>query len=411
MSSIEAGDIYVKRIELRNKTTSAFINPTDQIVGFDIWEDITKPTMYAEFLINDSISLLETFPIIGEETIRVELQTPSLDSVVYSFRCFEIGDVKRDANGKSKTYVMKCVSEEHLHNGSSLITQSYQDVISNIVPSILTQYLKTKKAVFVDETKGINMLAIPKLTPLETIDMCRQRAVSKQYASSAYVFFENQSGFVFKTIEGLIKEGRNNIRTRIFNAQQNVMFNKQSQANAYRTILDYAVISLMDSNKKTSEGIFKATTNTFDIATKQFTTTNFDLKTTFNKFENPDKKQYIPNSDAFIDKFGSGTPKQFFTPKNTLADETFIDSIIAARNSYTQLMNSDVTRVMVHGDTGLRAGDLVTLDLPEASGLSNRKGPDKMSSSNYLIIRLRHVVDQSTRSKHRVVFDCVKMGM
>lgn len=412
MKSVEVGDVAIKRLELRNKTTSAFINPSDQVVGFDIWEDITKPTMYAEFIFNDAIGLLETFPIIGEEQLIVEIQSPGLSkSATFKFRSFEVSKISRDINGKSVSFVLRCVSEEHLYNGSSVITQSYHDVISNIVPSILVKYLHTNKEVIVDQTKGINMLAIPKLTPLEAIDMCRQRAVSKDYVSSAYVFFENQAGFNFKTIEGLIKAGKSQIGSRVFNRQQDLMGSPQAQANAFRTILEYANIARSDSNQKAQQGIFKAVTTTFDLATKQFSTASFNLKNVFNSFETPGKNKQIPNTDDFIDQYASGAPKRTFTPKNTLADDTFIDTALAARNAYTQLLNSDITRVMVHGDTGMKVGDIVTLNLPEASGMTNRKGFEKITSGNFLILRLRHIVDQTTKLKHRIVFDAVRMGI
>lgn len=413
MKTIEAGDVIIKRLEMSNRTTSGFVIPKDQIIGFDIWEDMTKPTMYAEFMFVDNVGLLESFPIIGEEVIKVEMRSPGLiQSAVYTFRSFEIARVTKDVNGKGVNFVLRCVSEEHLHNGSSLITQSYRDVISNIVPSILSKYLKTKKPIIVDETRGINSLAIPKLTPLQTIDMCRQRAVSRSYSSSAYVFFENQSGFNFKTVEGLLKESKSAIGSRVFNAQQNVTATPQAQANAFRTILEYTKITSSDSNMKAQSGVFKSETKTFDIATKKFETSSFNLKDKYNQFTTPSSgKPQIPNSDDFINTFASGTPKQFFVPRNTSGGDTFIDAAMAARVSYTLLLNSDITRVMVHGDTGMKVGDVVTLNLPEASGMTNRKGPEKVSAGNYLVTRLRHMITQSTKSKHRIVFDCVKMGL
>jgi hypothetical protein len=412
MKNIEAGDVIIKNLELSNKALKARIDPTDQVVGFDIWEDMSKPTMYAEFAFQDNVGLLESFPIIGEETIKVELMTPGLSkSTTYEFKSFEVTKVQRDVNGKGSTFVLRCVSEEHLYNGSSLITQAYVDTIGNIVGSVLQRYLKTTKPLIVDETRGIQTLATPKLSPLELIDMCRLRAVSKEFQSSSYVFFENQQGFNFKTIEGLIKAGKSTIGSRIFNAQQDVMGSPEAQANAFRTILDFTNIARADSNMKAADGVYKAVTRTFDVATKSFESSTFLLTDKYSQFVTPGKKAQIPNSDDFIDKYATGVSKQFFTPKNTLAPDTLIDTAMASRNSFVSLLNSDITRAMIHGDTGLKVGDLVTLHLPDPDGLTTRKKDSKLSSGNYLIVRLRHVVTPSTRSKHRVVFDCVKMGI
>ena len=43
---VEPGDVLIKRLTLSNKTIKAEVNPIDQLLGVDIWEDISKPTMY-----------------------------------------------------------------------------------------------------------------------------------------------------------------------------------------------------------------------------------------------------------------------------------------------------------------------------------------------------------------------------
>ncbi len=408
----EPGDVNITLFEISNDALKARFNPLDQLVGFDIWEDMSKPTMYATFVFDDAINMLEKFPIIGEETVTVEIQTPGMStSTRFVFRCFEVANVVKDFNGKSVQYTLRCVSEEHLNNASNLITQSYTNIISNIIPNILTTYLKTKKDFIFDETKGIQTVAIPRLNPLQTIDMFRQRAVSKEFTGSSYVFFENQSGFNFKTIEGLIKEGKKSIGSREFNANQNTVGTKQAVAESFRTLLDYQTVARSDTNKKAQEGAFKAVTKTFDIFTKKFESQDFDIKDVFGGFEKPGDKKQLPNTDSFIEKFGSGEPKRFFVPKDTTRPDNFIDTMVAVRNSFSVLLNSDITRAKIHGDSGLKVGDIVRLNMPQVSGTTDRKKEDVLSSGNYLIIRLRHMVTPGTKAKHQIVFDCVKMGI
>ena len=412
MNTNEPGDVLIKRLSLYNKALSAEMNPLDQLMGFDIFEDMSKPTMYATFVFNDAINLLENFPIIGEEVIEVEIETPGMSkSTTFRFRTFEVANVQKELNGKSLIYTLRCVSEEHLYNGSSLITQSFEDTLSNMVPAVLKNYLRSNKQVIVDQTKGIQTLVIPKINPLQTIDMIRQRAVSVEYTASSYVFFENQAGFNFKTIEGLIKASKKTIGAREYNAQENPMGSKQSQANAYRTILNYQNIARADSNRKAAQGVYKAITNVFDMNEKVFSSASFDMASIFKKLEKVGDGKQIPNTPEFIEEFSTGVPKQFFVPKDSLRPDNFIDTMVAVRNSFAVLLNSDTTRVQIHGDTGLKVGDMITLNLPQATGLTAKRKRDKLSSGNYLIIRLRHSITPSTRSKHSIVFDCVKMGI
>jgi hypothetical protein len=209
----------------------------------------------------------------------------------------------------------------------------------------------------------------------------------------------------------LIKEGQKTVGSRIFNTNKDPSSSAQTIAESFRTILQYDNIVRTDSNVKAQMGALKAVTKSFDLATKQFASTDFDVQGVFDKMVKANKSEQMPNSEDFINKFGSGNPRQFFTAKDTTRPDNFIDTMVAVRNSFSVLMNGNVTRVMIHGDTGLKVGDLVTLNLPETSGTTDRKKLDKMSSGNYLIIRLRHIITPSTKSKHQIVFDCARMGI
>lgn len=409
----EAGDVKIKRFEMTNKSFNAVVSPLEQLIGADIWEDMSKPTMYAEFTFQDNINLLKNFPIIGEENITIEIQTPGVSSsTVFTFRTFEVINVVKESNGKGLTYTVRCVSDEHLRAGSSLIKESQTNTVDKMIPVILSKYMDSKKSLAVDPAKGIQTIAFPKQNPLVAIDMLRQRAISKDYAASSYVFFENQAGFNFKTIEGLIKDGKPTIGTREFNTQQNSQGSKIAVANSFRTIKKFENIAKGDGNKKASMGIYKAVTKVFDLNTKSFTSSDFSLKDVFNKLEKPAAgKSQIPNSDQFINDYGAGVPKQFFSLKDTLRPDNFIDTAIAIRNSYSVLLNSDVTRILIHGDSGLKVGDLITINFSDPVGTTEKKKNDTMMSGNYLIIRLRHMITPSTKNKHEISCDCVKMGI
>lgn len=406
------GDVLIKRLTITSsKTVGASVVPSDQLVAVDIWEDMTKPTMYATLTVMDTLGMLEKFPILGEETVTIDIQTPGMPvSTKFVFRCFEVSNMQRLANGKGMSYTLRCVSEEHIRNGGVLVKESMNDIISNMIPTILAKHLQTKKELAMDPTKGIQAIAFPRLSPLEAIDMLRQRGVSKDYASSAYVFFENQAGFNFKTVEGLYKEGKQTIGTRTFNMQQNVMADSQTQAKSYRTILSHQIIRRSDTVRKVAQGAFRSVTQVFDLATKSFQSIKFNVEDKFSQLETT-KKKTLPNTQEWIDEYTGGTPRYFISAKDTSRPDTFMSDLIGMRNSFAELINDEIVRVLVHGDTALKAGDVVSLTLPQVDGLSSRKKPDKFMTGDYLIIRLRHMISFNVKTTHEIVFDCVKMGV
>lgn len=409
----EPGNVRILSCLLTNNSRGFRVNPLDQILGIDIYEDITKPSIYATIAINDNIDLLHKFPLLGEETFTIEFMTPGMTRPAkYELRAYAISNVEREPNGKGVRYMIKCCSPEHIENTIQVVNQTHTDTIDRMVRYIgaQPQYLNSKKNIVIDPTKGIQTIVFTNLAPFESIDLIRQRAVSKDYPTSSYVFFENQAGYYFKTIEGLIKDSRPTIGSREFNAIQDTTANPEIVAKSFRTIQRYERIKGLDVADRAQEGMYKAVTQTFDLATKTFSQSNFNVNDIYKQIQKPDMSKMIPNLPETIDKIGKGKSKIFFVPKDSNAPDNFIDVSMAARNSFNTMMNGDVTRVMVYGDSGLKAGDMVTLNLPEPSGMTGSKKADKNATGNYLIIRLRHLITPSMRTRHDVVFDAVKMG-
>lgn len=407
----EVGDVEVKRLVITSsKSINASMVPIDQMVSLDIWEDMTKPTMYATLTLLDTLGMLEKFPIIGEETVEIEIQTPSLTTPAkFTFKCFEIANLQRLANGKGMSYTLRCVSEEHLRNSSMMVRESMTETTSNMVPYILQKHLQTKKPMIVDPTKGIQTIVFPRLSPLQAIDMLRLRSVSKDYTSSAYVFFENQAGFNFKTVEGLYKDGLTSIGSRVFNMNQNAMAEKKLLGDSFRTIQSHQVIHRSDTMRKLAQGAFRSVTRVFDVSTKTYDTINYNFEDVFSSFETAAKKT-LSNTTEWLDEYSRGVPRQFFGVKDASRPDSFITNAIGIRNSFIELLNDDITRILIHGDTGLKAGDVIKLNIPQVDGLSSQKKPDAFMSSNYLVTRLRHMITFNLKTTHEIVLDCVKMG-
>lgn len=409
-TKVENGDVKITKLTLTNKAINAGVNIRDQVEGFDVYEDMTKPTLFATFFISDSINLLQQFPIIGEETINVEFFTPGLTPTNLTFKVFEVSNVTREDSGKRARYILKCVSEEHLLNGTNVVAASFVQTLSKTVADLTGRYLNSKKPMIVDDTKGNYTLTVPRMSPLQAIDMCRRRAVSAKYASSSYVFFENQKGFVFKTVEGLIEDGMPTIGSRVFNFIESPTSDRQSQYLSNRTIQNYEVITTVDTVRNINNGMHYAVVDTFDVVKKKFDTSVFRLNENFQKLKRTNKGEQIPNTDEFIQKYASNSPRRFFIAKDTSKPDQYIEDMLPIRNSLVLMLNQSVTRVLIHGDSGLKVGDVVRLEAPEPTGITGKRKQDKITG-NYIVIRLRHLITNSTVPKHEVVFDCAHIGI
>lgn len=412
MTNYEVGDVIIKDITLSNKNTKAVINPSDQIFSIDIYEDFNSPTLYAEISFDDRIGLIHDFPIMGEEIFEMTFQTPGLPyPTTYKFNSFAVSDVQQQLNGKGYTYTLKCVSREQLTQSNINIAHSYNETINGVVDSIFSNYLKTDKIVNIDPCKGNETIVFPRVTPFIAIDIIRKRAVHPKYISSSFVFFENQDGFNFKCIEQMMEDGKNKIGSKKFYYFSNGQKDKSTEALMFRSIIEYENIGRTDITDSIQSGGIKNRVKTFDIFSKKVNDTTFDMAQKFPSMVGSDIKNNLNVSESTINEYAKEATFTYFIPKDTNRKENFLENMIGARLAFQKLFNSNFVRAYIPGDSALKVGDVIELNLPKASGTTESKGTDNMVDGNYIVSRLRHNITTVGKTKHYISMDCNRVGL
>ena len=78
-----------------------------QAVAIRIQEDILSPYVTAEVDVVDGINLLQTFPIIGEETLDVEFVFDHVDTrVKYKFAVYAVSNLKTNERNNATFYTL-----------------------------------------------------------------------------------------------------------------------------------------------------------------------------------------------------------------------------------------------------------------------------------------------------------------
>ena len=261
------GDVDITRIWLYSDDGNREYNLMEQVVSINIYESLMSPIIYAEIFINDSNDLLRQFPILTEEYVEIEFKLPnSEDESSYKLHVKEVKGLTVDEQQKSKTYVLSLVSMELIDDASTTIYKRYGGYkdkngvahgseIHTGIQSILTDYLGTEKKFEYEQTKGIDEVLITKLQPFAAIDQLRRRALSKQYESHSFCFFENKHGYVLSTLERLFDKGKDTIGDRTFWTDTNTA-NDITQ-NMYRNIIGYKQIRFADSISRIGQGGLK----------------------------------------------------------------------------------------------------------------------------------------------------------
>jgi len=411
-SNYELGDINLVSLRIKSVLGGNDIDIRGQVITFSIYEDIYEPTVYAEFVVQDSINLIGKLPIVGEEEITVKFTSPFRDKeTIYKLKVFSVNNKVINTTGTSAAYVIRAVSAEHFSSANVVVENGYKDSISNIVIDILKNKIKSKKTVAIEDTKGIVNLIIPKMQGLQAIDFLKMRAVSKAPTGGVYVFFENQYGFQFKSIEQLIEEEKTVSENRIFRALPGVNTNKESRNFQFRNIINFQHLTSFDTYRKTQSGTLSNKVKVFDLKTKKYNDVEFKLSQQKSKIPYASTKSSINNSDQFISENESGGQRYFIATDSSRPND-FVGDMLGYRTAFFSLFNESMVRVEVHGDSQLAAGMMVKLELPDASGVEQTEKSDPLHSGNYLITRLRHIVYLEERKfKHSITFDCNKLGL
>lgn len=406
-NSVLPADVEVLRFDLFSLDGNRQVNMLSLFNQINIYENMLKSTITGDIIINDSINLLNTFPIINEEKIVIEFKTPGSDnSVTYNFIIYAIENLTNGSQNKSKAYTLKLCSEEFYHNATHLVNKAYNTEISNIIEDILTSQIKTDKPVFLENSKGVQNLVLTKKKPFIAIDMVRSRAVSKKYLSSSFVFFENQRGYNFATMETFFDMNKDRIGDKEFFHDSTAQWNVETIQK--RNILGYQYVGLKNNMTQLGLGGLNTNVNTFDIVTGDFLDASTKLREKQNQFKFSDPSIGY-NTSGFSSKFDSEAATSLFHAIDSSRPDTFIRDSLAPLQIFVSQIIQSILQVYVYGDSTITVGDVVSLHVPEVTGLSTTGDKDdRLYSGKYLITKLRHIITNGSRRSHSMSLELVK---
>ena len=231
------GDFELQKLTLTSPNRRGYVDLKAAWSEFNIYEDLFGNYLTGNIGIVDGVGLKESVPIIGEETIHIQVKTKGLvrqrnqqaipgpfegsqnEGIIdLKFRVVKISNITR-LNDQMQGYTLGLASEEAILNLKQKVRKSALDPnsleprrISDIVKSLYRQFFKkgrTAKKLFVEPTKNLTDLIIPNQTPFKAFNFLASRAVSagKHAVGSSFVFYESVRGFFFISMETLMAGG------------------------------------------------------------------------------------------------------------------------------------------------------------------------------------------------------------
>jgi hypothetical protein len=398
LNSYQPGDLII------NSMTLAGRNISTGFISCSIYESIFVPCIVAEINVRDNDdALFSALKLSGGEPFDITFQTPGGNKVTYKFLINKPRNLEPSGQYKSKTMTLLCTSEEAFYASGGVDTYGYIQksykgkLISHNIQDVLKSYLKTKKKINIEETKGIQDILAQNEKVWPFIDRIRNRAVSAQNQSSSYVFFENQTGFNFITIESMFKGSV--IKNFIQDSAVSSDITKLTDNNIFGYELPYN-FNAMD---RIDKGTIKSRYNTFNFETNEYISKSIDFPAKNDKYG--DSNNW--NKPSFISKFGKYPGSTSTIPYDNRLPITNIPESTPNRLAYAGMLMQNIVRLRVFGDTKLKAGDLININIQRQNALSGNPKKDNISG-NFIISSLRHMINpEGERPRYSCVLECL----
>ena len=419
------------------------------VIQIDIYEDIESPVLQGRLTFTDNFGFVNTLPLVGQEHLRLKIRSPSVKSGgVFGEeqiidRLFYVHNIVGSISDKPSVALitLEFTSVESIRNNRTVVDKILTGTYSDIAKGMLKGPLKTKKTVFVEPSSGIEKIIANRITPMDVLNYCKREAVSKEHGQATYKMFETLTGFHFRSLQSMYATESAQQYTLIDNDARNPDMTVNILAE-YARIRDFKKSKNVNTMSGTLRGQFSSELVVHDIFNKDILTTTYDY---FSQFE-PDAINYTINTyhkkgaKAMYSKMAydqEGSILSSATTKKFLASASIKDQATGScacmttgrgeyayqsrnpsrwlqqRNATNQsLENGYVIDFSALGHTYMRAGQVVTVDLPRpaADKQLKKEQVDRFYNGPFLISAIHHKFDVTHKNgpTHMIYLRCVK---
>jgi hypothetical protein len=182
------------------------------IEQLSIWESIYNNCMFGNVMIKDGAGMVEANGIVGSglEEMHIEILTPNLsdEKTANLEKEFKIDSITNGIkNPKFTRYNIGVSSPYAFINNKKKISRSFQKMTaSEIVEYVGSNIMEFGSYLWTDLTVSPSLheknIVVPNWNPFQLINFLAKNSISEK-GESNYVFFENNDGFKFVTVDEL----------------------------------------------------------------------------------------------------------------------------------------------------------------------------------------------------------------
>jgi len=409
---------------------------TDLVQRFDYFEDINQPMTHAKLQLADSGSnIISSYPIQGFEKIVLSFKATDDQDYEYEMRVNKIQN--RFEGQRFQTYTLGLISLEALVNESIKLAQTIAGKPEELVSQMLEK-LSSEKEFFYDRSLFKVKFNIAKKSPFSVIDFVKSRAVygqstseattssrttsapatgtsdlgrtsastySKVQGTAGYAFYENRTGYHFKSLETLFSVDENEPVQSFYLAPAG------SSVEEINRIFDIEFPQEIDILSKLRMGAFSSVLCTYDFSTGKYEESTYSLADAYDQLTHLGSQSVLPSGQRELSQYPTRV-MSVLTDHETWNDEATIGSPDASdggsgTSQYPDFQKHYIMQTIarshtainqkliltIPGTPALKVGDTINVFIPNQVPSQNRSADneyDPEHSGTYLISEVNH---------------------
>jgi hypothetical protein len=420
-----AGTYHLKDVVIRSEYSDMKeASILDQVAYWRVEESMGTSFMTGMAKVIDGVGLIYKFPLRGEEIIEFTYEDWYKEERTDRFFIYAISNVKRAKDRGDNSlleYQIHFVSMEKFFTDATLIQEGFKGYIDEYAQRVFDQHfapIQGKTLELENGFTGNQVLAIPKLTPDQTMHFLTRRAYSEEYLSQSVRFFENRLGFYFASNEYVMNFGfdfpiPSNRRfyygmanKKTPDTQELIMLNiidfQMTEAEYVNTQKD------MNYNPYLAIGLEADYLNRELIETPQYDywneSLNFDTPAKFEDDPSVPPYRIRPRRSEQFVRQNFSRPREYLIYKDyadndspareSILPNKYFDEILKAKNSYFYSWDKNSVTCKIYGRNNLFAGNLVSVDITKTKILEPGDEIDREHSGYYMVERVVNEFDR-----------------
>lgn len=407
-----ANDIIVEKVEI--------ITPNGRVENVSyfydvitITESVYTPVIVGSIQISDATNLYSTLALNGSEYIRIVFRKPGEEfRYIKVFRIYSSVGRQPNLENQSQIYTLNFCSEEFVFSNQLMLSRAmkYGTATTNIL-AILANDLKVNSSKLqlenFEDSLGTTNFVFTNAKPFEIIDRLMKYAYG--FNGSPFLFFENNQGFNFKSLETIFTQPV--IATLLYSSAKNVEDSKNSSHLNTNVVSNFIFENSFNILNATKKAAYSGSLYTLDLVRQKYTKqahsliqpgigrTLLDGKLPISDARNRNGKTVFEEFDTRV-KFALTNLEQTNTPyavsKGIRETNTNVEKVLMQREMHLTLLNNSVVKCILPGNPNYTIGHIVDFNVPGfMQEEKTERSFDLYQSGKYLITGVRHVISRS----------------